>query len=89
MENTLRDKLRIGMTYEELVELLGEPTAVTSGDDVLDGAGRVVGSPKAISAIRGTSFPCWKREGAEYYLTLVDGKLARIHSILRPWPKDD
>jgi hypothetical protein len=79
----IEDKLRIGMSYEELIELLGEPTYVTDSSDLFGGSERVkvVGSRRSLGLLAGTLWCGWKRDEAEYMVTVVDGKLASITSI--------
>ena len=88
MEGNLKDKLRVGMTYEELTEILGEPTHIKNGSSLLAGSGKVIASENTRAYLQGTLFCCWKRPEAEYYLTITKGKLSKIHSINPPIPPE-
>lgn len=90
MAKDLRDKLRIGMHYDELVQLLGTPSHVEEGAKLFRGAtivaSSISGAERTKSYLRGLCFCCWRRPEAEYYLTLSDGRLESIHQILPPMP---
>ncbi len=86
MPNSLKDQLRIGMTYDEIVELLGDPTSTRRASDVLkkwSGAALVAFDPRDVS---GLMYCCWKRKEAEYYLNIENGKLVKIDSVTPPVP---
>ena len=87
MGKDLRDKLRVGMAYDELVQLLGEPSAVDEGSRLLSGRGTFIGSERTKAYLMRTRYCCWRRTEAEYYLTVTDGKLASIHSIVPSNPR--
>ena len=78
-KKSLKKKLYIGMTYTDLVALLGEPSCSTGGDLLL-------GGPFAMSDdIRGklakSVFYKWSRPEGDYDLTILDGRLSNITSV--------
>lgn len=81
-------RLRIGMSLDELITLLGEPTGVRRGADLWGGEGTVVvvGShdapSDALPLLQKTDYMCRRRPEADYYLNIVDGKLDEIHRIV-------
>ena len=75
------DKLRIGMTYKEIVKLLGRPKKVNPGTEMLEtGLGGVVlASENTRAELSRTKYCMWKRKEGRYLLTIVDNKLSNIH----------
>jgi hypothetical protein len=78
----LTDKLRIGMSIHELIELLGQPVGTNPGDEMLSGSnvngfGDIVGLRRELAR---TDYCMWRRPEGEYLLVLVNGCLDRITS---------
>jgi hypothetical protein len=76
------------MKMEEIVAFLGRPTNVTQGSSLVDGGGIVVASSSTISTLKKTQYACWYRPEAEYYLNIVDGRLAKIHEVRPSLPTE-
>jgi len=79
--NSLGDRLYVGMTYKEIIKLLGEPSKVNPGTEMLETGPRgvVVASEKTRAQLSHTMYCMWKRPEGIYALTIVDGKLASIY----------
>jgi hypothetical protein len=77
----LGDKLYIGMPLHEIISLLGEPSGVNLGSEMLQPGPRhtVVMSAKMRSELSKTKYYLWRRPEGIYALVLVNDKLARIH----------
>lgn len=75
------DRLRVGMTYDEVVRLLGEPSGVNPGTEMLETGpgGVVVASEKTRAQLSRTKYCMWKRPEGRYLLTIEDGKLVSIY----------
>jgi hypothetical protein len=75
------DRLCIGMPYDEIVRLLGEPGRINPGTEMLEigSGGRVVASDETRAKLSKTQYCLWMRPEGRYLLVLEDGKLARIH----------
>jgi len=84
MASDLRDKLHVGMSYSELVKLLGEPSGVNEGNNLLKGSGPRIVSESTQSYLGRTRYCCWRRPEATYYLNITDDKLSKVHSIEPP-----
>ena len=80
MTHSQRDRLRIGMTYEELVRLLGPPTRVNEGSSLLRGE-TVLASQATRAAITNKRFCRWERPEATYDLTISNDRLESIYHI--------
>lgn len=81
-EKTPGDRLRVGMSYDEVVRLLGEPSKVNPGTEMLEMGprGMVVGASEETRAqFSRTKYCMWKRPEGTYLLTIEDGKLASIY----------
>jgi hypothetical protein len=78
---TTGDKLRVGMTYDEVVRLLGEPSGVNPGTEMLETGPRgvVVASEKTRAQLSSTKYCMWKRPEGRYLLIIEDGKLVKIY----------
>ena len=74
-------ELRVGMTYEEVVRLLGEPSGVNPGTEMLETGpgGTVVASEGMRSRLSHTKYCMWNRPEGRYLLTIEDGKLSDIY----------
>jgi hypothetical protein len=55
---------------------------------LVDGGGIVVASSSSISTLRRTQYACWYRPEAEYYLNIVDNRLAKIHNVCPALPTE-
>lgn len=75
------DRLRVGMTYDEVVKLLGEPSGVNPGTEMFETGpgGIVVASEETRGQLSRTKYCMWKRPEGRYLLTIEDGKLANIY----------
>ena len=75
------DRLRVGMTYEEVVKLLGEPSGANPGTEMLEtGPGGMVGASEQTRAqLSRTKYCMWKRPEDRYLLTIENGKLVSIY----------
>ncbi len=78
----LTDKLKIGMSMHELVELLGQPAGTNPGDEMLSGSNVTgVGNLAGLrSELARTDYCMWRRPEGDYMLVLVNGCLDRITS---------
>ncbi len=74
-------KLNIGMAIEEVVDLLGQPTARMDGDRFLGKFEVVAVSKEGLSSIKKMEFCLWKRPEGDYNLAFLAGKLTKIHSV--------
>ena len=81
------DRLRLGMTIEEVTAILGEPAAGTSYAEFLEkmakrGARvvRVGGSSEAAKQREADRFYIWRRSDGDYSLVFRGGRLLKIHS---------
>jgi hypothetical protein len=74
------DALQIGMPFSEVVQLLGEPSGVNPGTEMLEAGPhhQVVASEETHEQLARTSYYMWKRPEGMYLLVIEDGKLARI-----------
>lgn len=86
VKGSLEDKLIVGMSIDEIIQLLGEPTNSNEGSNILKGRGTIIASKSTISRLNRTLYCFWDRPEAEYYLKLVDGKLADVNDVLPPKP---
>jgi hypothetical protein len=81
MSNPIVEKLRIGMTMQELVQLLGQPSNTNPGNEIL--GGQVTGISTSPGDMRDqlsrTLFAAWNRPEGIYMLTLVDDRLDHIY----------
>jgi hypothetical protein len=80
----IRQELRVGMTMDELVELLGPPKRARSGAELL-GTFRNVSimtsdAAGAFSRLGGRRYCVWERPEGRYQLIVEGGKLVKIHS---------
>lgn len=75
----IRDTLRLGMSREELIELLGPPTVTKSLEEILSNKKFVVfdGSESGIS---GAECAIWDRPEGLYQLVIKEQKLTKIYS---------
>lgn len=75
------DKLYVGMPYDEIVQLFGEPNRVNPGTEMIEGGPglSVVASEETRVQLARTQYCMWKRPEGRYLLTIKDGKLAEIH----------
>jgi hypothetical protein len=83
MANSWTKELRIGMSMEELVRLLGEPSGTNPGSTILEGADVVSFGgdlTEAREQLRKTLYCVWRRPEGMYMLVLFDGRLSKIHS---------
>lgn len=71
-----KDRLRIGMSLDEIVALLGTPASSADASDVL--AGAPAGSPPR--ALNGRAWYTWRLPEGVYVLTIQDGRLAGIQN---------
>jgi|GEM_PF-2216770 len=74
--------LLIGMTWDELVSVLGPPTSILEGSALLRerGQGAVYASPSAISKVSGMLFCRWERADGVYELTVENGCVSHLQS---------
>lgn len=81
----LGDKLYIGRPIHEIISLLGKPSGVNLGSEMLQPGPRhiVSMSDKMRSELSKTKYYLWKRPEGIYALVIINDKLARIH--LKPW----
>jgi len=90
----VKNKLKIGISYNEVIEILGNPTDTGTGEsEILGGSGPVIGTftsrkgmSDTLNEIRSTSFCYWDRPEGTYNLTFTYGKLTNIYRII---PKED
>lgn len=76
------DKLYIGMSFDEIVLLLGKPSGINPGTEMLKvgPSSIVVASEETRAQLARTQYCMWKRPEGEYLLTIEDGKLANIYA---------
>lgn len=79
--NKLGDKLYEGMPIQEIISLLGTPSGVNPGEEMLQtGSGSsVVVSDGLRSELMKTMYYLWKRPEGIYALVIVNDKLPRIY----------
>jgi hypothetical protein len=79
--NKLGDRLYIGMRIQEIVSLLGSPTGINPGTEMLEGSScsKTVVSDKMRSELSKTMYYLWKRPEGMYALVIVDDKLAKVY----------
>lgn len=75
------DKLYIGMSFSKIVRLLGKPSGVNPGTEMLEAGphGEVVASEETRAQLARTEYCMWKRPEGTYLLVIEDGKLASIY----------
>jgi hypothetical protein len=73
------EQLHIGMSFDEIVELLGDPAGVNPGTDHVVRASELTGEMLA-----GTMYCKWERPEGTYLLVVEAGRLARIHKTPTP-----
>jgi len=76
----LSDKLYIGMPFNDIVNLLGEPSGINPGTEMIEGPQTVVASNNFVSRLERTKYCMWKRSEGVYLLVIEDDKIARITS---------
>ena len=87
LNKTHKEKLRIGMYYKEIIEILGKPTKINTSTEILPNEGKTFFlNSNDKDVIKGYLFCYWDRPEARYFLTIKDDQLASIHQIQ---PKDD
>ena len=74
------EKLYIGMPFKEIVNLLGKPSGINPGTEMIEGPGSVVASARTVSQLARTKYCMWKCPEGIYLLVIENDKLARIHS---------
>ncbi len=72
MSASKRNQLREGMSLDEIIGLLGQPTSSAGGDDIMPGFGS--------GRLSGRAWYTWKRPEGTYTLTIQDGRLANIQN---------
>jgi transcription elongation factor Elf1 len=75
------DKLYISMPFSEIVQLLGEPSGINPGSEMLESSQShtVVASEETRAQLARTRYCMWKRPEGKYLLVLEDEMLARIY----------
>lgn len=68
------DHLQVGMQFDDLVTLLGEPTYINPGKDQ-----KLKGSQVTPEMLSGTMYCMWELPEGRYLLVVEHGRLARIH----------
>ena len=68
------DRLQVGMHFDDIVALLGEPTGVNPGTDQ-----KLKGSQVTPEMLSGTMYCMWELPEGRYLLVVEHGRLARIH----------
>jgi hypothetical protein len=82
LNKTQYEKLRIGMYYEEIVEILGKPTKKNTSTEILPTERKTIFlNANDSGVIKGYLFCYWDRPEARYFLTIKDDKLASIYKI--------
>ena len=81
----IKTSLKIGITKKEIISLLGPPSALKRGNEVMEtiqnlGATTVV-SPSALGNMRNKEFCEWDRPEGKYKLVIQDGRLSNIFSV--------
>ena len=69
----IKDSLKLGMSYNEVLRILGKPTTVTDGSKILGGSGQVIASRKSVDLINAKKFYSWERPEGIYRLTFTNG----------------
>src|ERR1039458_1786656 len=72
--------LKVGMNYDEVVSILGQPTATNSGAEILGVKARIVASNQTRSQLSNTKYCVWRRPEGEYRLIFSFGCLARMRT---------
>jgi hypothetical protein len=80
----LGDKLHMGMPFDEIVRLLGEPTGINPGTEMIESGPRhIIAVPdKTRILLENTKYCMWKRPEGIYLLVIEYEKLARINQKL-------
>lgn len=71
-----------GLSYSEVMAILGFPTQTIGGSSVLGGFGKVSGSAQSIATVSGMVFVEWKRQEGNYRATFTNGVLTELNA----WP---
>lgn len=74
------EKLRVGMTMDEVCNILGPPSSQLGGGDLLGMFGSVSGSRSAISSASQRRYVVWRTPEGEYKLVFVGDQLVDIYS---------
>lgn len=77
----LGDKLYVGMPYDDIVRLLGKPSGMNPGAEMLEAGprGKVVASEETRSRLARTQYCMWKRPEGRYLLVIESDRLVRIY----------
>jgi hypothetical protein len=77
----LGDKLYMEMPFDEIVRLLGEPTGINPGPEMIEsGPQHIIAVPdKTRILLENTKYCMWKRSEGIYLLVIEYEKLARIN----------
>lgn len=75
MGTSKRDRLHVGMSFDDVIAVLGQPDSSATNEDLVRGAKRLIGSPRP-----GRSWYTWRRPEGTYTLTIQDGVLANIQN---------
>ena len=73
-------QLRVGMSFDQVVQVLGQPTGRLSGAELLSRFGSVTGSASRIASIKQDEFCLWHTQNGNYELIFKGGKLFEIRS---------
>lgn len=73
------NQLEIGMDFDAVVKILGQPTSTTKGAELIGGEGTAIASSEAQSRLFHTEFCQWSRPEGRYELTFEFGRLARAY----------
>ena len=75
------DKLYVGMPLAEIVQLLGEPSGINPGMEIIESGphGKVIASDETRARLARTQYCMWKRLEGRYLLVIENDKLARIY----------
>lgn len=76
----MTEKLQVGMTMQELVQLLGQPYGTNPGSEVLRGVVGISSESEIRDQLSRTLYSMWRRPEGDYLLVLVDNRLAKIYS---------
>jgi DNA-directed RNA polymerase subunit M/transcription elongation factor TFIIS len=78
--NNVGDKLYISMPFSEIVQLLGEPSGINPGNEMLESGPNhtVVASEETRAQMARTRYCMWERPEGIYLLVTEDDRLARI-----------
>jgi len=79
-KSELRQQVRVGMSLDEVIDVLGEPSAHLGGGALLGLFGSVSGSASAISSISQKEYYTWRRPEGEWRLIFVGEKLVEVNS---------